>query len=180
MGYVNAAGGHRRKLWVLIVVGEHRIPRPFGEDRDDVIGPRSPFTGEDLGRRARGGVDGEPRQIAKAQGCNPGLSGAPSRNRRRHVHHGSRSMSRKRRHGALCRRPSTGSRAASGVEFSFVSAVVATGASAFATSAGLRGDVSRFAALGPRTGSSLALGACSRCGRRVTAIASGTSSRLRK
>jgi hypothetical protein len=69
-------------------------------------------------------------------------------------------MSRKRRHGARCRRPNTGSRAASGVEFSFVSAVVAIGGSAFATSAGLRGDVSRFDARERHTESSLALDAC--------------------
>jgi hypothetical protein len=98
----------------------------------------------------------------------------------RDVHHGSSSMSRKRRHGASCRLPSIGSRAASDVESSFVCASVAIGVSAFATSVDRSNVVSRFVARRRCTGSSPELAGCRPPGKPGTGIGRGTRFRIRK
>ena len=89
-------------------------------------------------------------------------------------------MSRKRRHRAGWRRPSIGSQAPSGVEYRFVSAVVAIEGNGCARNAGRRGDASRCGAPQRRIGSSRALPGCSQRNRLGTAIASWTSSLFRK
>ena len=96
-------------------------------------------------------------------------------------------MSRKGRHGASWRGPSTDSQAASGVEYSFVSAVAAIVGSDYARSAVRHGGVSRYGARQLRIGSSHALDGFrqrDKLGSAIVrpdfAIASWTSSLLRK
>jgi hypothetical protein len=133
----------------------------------------------ELGRTADVAVDDRVAEIAKTRRVHLRVLRAPTGIGGHHVHHGRGFVSRNRRRGPRRCRTSIGSRAASAVEFSFVSAVAAIEVSGSAPAAGPLGGVSRSAARARGTRTRHARGGCTRRGR-LGIASGGTRSSCRK